>query len=83
MTKPFRLFLVAAVGLLLVTAANAQIREVEITGGRVSGVVTGGIAAFKGIPFAAPPVGDLRWKPPQPVNRWTAVKAATTLAHLS
>ena len=70
----------AATQLLAAVTAGAQIREVEVTGGRVSGVVTNEIAAFKGIPFAAPPVGDLRWKPPQPVNGWTGVKAAATFA---
>jgi para-nitrobenzyl esterase len=70
----------AATQLLAAVTAGAQIRDAEVTGGRVSGVVTNGIAAFKGIPFAAPPVGDFRWKPPQPVNKWTGVKAATTFA---
>jgi para-nitrobenzyl esterase len=48
-----------------------------------SGVIEGagadaaGIRAFKGIPFAAPPVGDLRWKGPQPVAPWQGVRAAT------
>jgi para-nitrobenzyl esterase len=63
---------------LIASPAQSQIREAAVTGGRVSGVVTNGIAAFKGIPFAAPPVGDLRWKAPQPVKAWTGVKAATT-----
>ena len=44
--------------------------------GPVTGVVTGDVAAYKGIPFAAPPVGDLRWRAPQPVKPWTAVLAA-------
>ena len=44
--------------------------------GPVTGVVAGDVAAYKGIPFAAPPVGDLRWKAPQPVKPWTAVRAA-------
>ena len=70
----------AATQLLAAVTAGAQIREADVTGGRVSGVVSNGIAAFKGIPFAAPPIGDFRWKPPQPVNRWTGVKAATTFA---
>ena len=60
--------------------AYAQIREAAVTGGRVSGVVANGIAAFKGIPFAAPPIGALRWKAPQPVKEWTGVKAASTFA---
>ena len=36
-----------------------------------------GILAFKGIPFAAPPVGDLRWRAPQPVTPWKGVRQAT------
>jgi para-nitrobenzyl esterase len=66
-----------AVSLWLAPAAGAQVRDVEVTGGKVSGVVSNGIASFKGIPFAAPPVGPLRWKAPQPVIPWTAVKQAT------
>src|SRR6185503_1919952 len=58
----------------------AQIAEATVTGGRVSGVVTNGIAAFKGIPFAAPTVGALRWKAPQPVGEWAGVKAAMAFA---
>ncbi len=51
-----------------------------IEGGMVVGVQTPtkGVIAYKGIPFAAPPVGDLRWKEPQPVVPWEGVKAADT-----
>lgn len=35
-----------------------------------------GVFAFKGIPFAQPPVGDLRWKPPQPHENWNGVRQA-------
>ena len=74
--------LVAAVMVqaLLVATTHAQVRDAAVTGGRVSGVVTNSIAAFKGIPFAAPPVGELRWKAPQPVQAWAGVKAMTTFA---
>ncbi len=65
---------------LLAATAHAQVREVVVTGGRVSGVVTNGITAFKGIPIAAPPVGALRWKAPQPVQSWTGIRAATSFA---
>jgi para-nitrobenzyl esterase len=57
--------------------AGAQVRDVEVTGGKASGVVANGIASFKGIPFAAPPIGALRWRAPQPVVPWTGVKQAT------
>jgi len=49
---------------------------VKVDGGIVSGTVnqSGDIHIFKGIPFAAPPVGNLRWKEPQPVVPWTGIK---------
>ena len=66
-----------AVMLWLAPAAGAQVRDADITGGRVSGVVANRVVSFKGIPFAAPPVGTLRWKAPQPVKPWTGVKQAS------
>jgi para-nitrobenzyl esterase len=49
---------------------------VKVDGGQVAGVEIDGVRVFKGIPFAAPPVSDLRWKPPQPVVPWTGVRKA-------
>jgi para-nitrobenzyl esterase len=49
---------------------------VTVDTGRVKGAVTNGVATFKGIPFAAPPVGALRWKAPQPPPHWKGVRAA-------
>jgi para-nitrobenzyl esterase len=44
---------------------------VQTAEGPVRGIVKDGVNEFLGIPYAAPPVGDLRWKPPQPVEHWT------------
>ena len=50
---------------------------VTVTGGRVRGTEAApGVVAFKGIPFAAPPVGELRWRPPAPVAAWDGVRDA-------
>jgi para-nitrobenzyl esterase len=66
------LFLISA----LAPLAFSQIQTAKVTGGEVQGVVTDGISIFKGIPFAAPPVGDLRWKAPAPVQAWTGIRKA-------
>jgi para-nitrobenzyl esterase len=50
---------------------------VKIDTGKLKGVTTDGVVSFKGIPFAAPPVGDLRWRPPQPAAPWTGVREAS------
>ena len=62
-------------------AALAQITQVKVTGGEVSGVAEGGISIFKGIPFAAPPAGDLRWKAPAPVKSWSGTRKADAFAN--
>lgn len=51
--------------------------EANVTGGTIKGELTDKLAIYKGIPFAAPPVGDLRWRPPQPVTPWNGVKQTT------
>jgi para-nitrobenzyl esterase len=52
---------------------SAQLSVIQTENGLVSGYKNGDINIFKGIPFAAPPVGDLRWKAPQPAKSWTGV----------
>jgi para-nitrobenzyl esterase len=58
------------------TTSFAQ--TVAVTGGQIRGaMLEKGGAVFKGIPFAAPPVGDLRWREPMPVIPWNGVRDAT------
>lgn len=75
--------LVAALALSLATAAAqaAPAGVVKIDSGRLQGVVKDGVEAFKGVPFAAPPVGDLRWRAPAPAPAWSGVRAATAYGH--
>lgn len=50
---------------------------VTVTGGQIRGrVLPPGVTAYKGVPFAAPPVGDLRWRAPKPVAAWQGVREA-------
>lgn len=53
---------------------------VKVKEGLIQGNVENGLAVFKGIPFAAPPVGELRWKAPQPAQSWSGVKEVTKFA---
>src|SRR5688572_25116818 len=67
----------AVVAAYAVTTPAAIPDPVTTASGKLSGVtLKSGVRAFKGIPFGAPPVGDLRWKEPQPVARWDGVRKA-------
>jgi para-nitrobenzyl esterase len=54
---------------------------VHLTAGALEGTLRGNIAVFEGVPFAMPPVGDLRWREPQPVASWPGVRDATQPSH--
>jgi para-nitrobenzyl esterase len=65
--------------ILLALPLAAAIREpIQVEGGLVSGTPgwAWGVRQYRGIPFAAPPVGNRRWRPPQPVIPWQGVRAA-------
>jgi para-nitrobenzyl esterase len=67
-------FAAAAVAFL---AAVANAAEVGVAGGLIRGeTLADGSAVYRGIPYAAPPTGSLRWKPPAPALKWTGVRDA-------
>lgn len=72
------LCLLAGVAAMGVSAAAQKTPPVvRVDSGQLQGAVNDGVVSYKGIPFAAPPVGKLRWRPPQPPARWTGVRQAT------
>ena len=63
--------------LMLIPPTASWADQVEVAGGAIEGTKTeSGIRLFKGIPFAAPPVGERRWKAPAPVEPWEGVRKA-------
>lgn len=65
-------------GLAFSTGAFTSDGNIPTEGGFVSGTLTDGVRIFRGIPFAAPPTGELRWKPPQPAAPWEGVRKCDT-----
>jgi para-nitrobenzyl esterase len=66
---------------LLTFLASAGLADTAKTAnGTVSGAVEDGIAVYRGIPFAASPIGNLRWRPPQPAAKWSGVRPAEKFA---
>jgi para-nitrobenzyl esterase len=76
----FHLMGVCAILLVASTAHAKDPLKVGTDGGKVQGTLSsdGQVRAFLGIPYAAPPVGPLRWKPPQPAAKWPGVRSATS-----
>jgi para-nitrobenzyl esterase len=85
-SRALRAVVCAAVAALTLTAGAASARTtgggpiVHIKGGAVQGVAVAGGYAFRGLPYAVPPTGDLRWRRPHPPASWTGVRDATSYA---
>ena len=74
-----RVGVLAGLSLLASMAASGATRErVTIDAGGLQGATADGVISFKGVPFAKPPLAQLRWKPPQPVGKWPGVRQATS-----
>jgi para-nitrobenzyl esterase len=65
---------------LVAGIALAHAAPVRTEGGLVEGTAKDGVQVYKGIPFAAPPLGALRWRPPAPVVPWNGVKKTAAFA---
>jgi para-nitrobenzyl esterase len=79
--KSFKILLLFFLGGLFFPCNAQSLSSIILTeGGKVQGTVENGIKVFKGIPFAAPPIDDLRWKAPQPVKPWEGVLKADKFA---
>jgi para-nitrobenzyl esterase len=64
----------------LVFSQATTASPVIIDTGRLEGTTTHGLVIYKGVPFAAPPVGELRWREPQPVQPWKGIRSANEFA---
>jgi para-nitrobenzyl esterase len=76
--------LMACLGLLPMQPGVAQHSTpvVDIEQGSIAGRVESGIEVYRGIPYAAPPVGDLRWRPPQPPRGWAGTREAVRFGYM-
>lgn len=72
--------LLCVVALALLGSSVSVATPVHIDGGLIEGVQENGITVFKGIPFAAPPIGSLRWRAPQAPAAWSGIRPANQFA---
>ncbi len=66
--------------LLLLLGSAGFAETVKVEGGLLQGPIEDGLQVSRGLPYAAPPIGDLRWRPPQPAPKWEGVRAADHFA---
>ncbi len=77
-TFPLATGLALSLGVLCASGLCAQ--TVRTDDGALAGARESGLSVYKGVPFAAPPVGDLRWRPPAPVVSWSGTRKANAFA---
>lgn len=82
----YRLLLTTAAAIALASPLAVSAQDVSgpviaTDRGKVRGTVADGVTSWKGIPFAAAPVGALRWRAPQPAPAWQGIRAADAYAH--
>jgi para-nitrobenzyl esterase len=80
MRSVMQIIRVLGVLVLAGSAGIASARPVAIDGGSIEGVAEPGLTVYRGVPFAAPPIGAQRWREPQPVKPWTGVRRAEAFA---
>src|SRR5436305_7059877 len=68
----------AALAFVSAGPASAAPVKAKVESGVLAGDAGDGVAVFRGVPFAAAPVGPLRWKPPSPVKPWSGERPAKT-----
>ncbi|HEX2395570.1 MAG TPA: carboxylesterase family protein [Bacteroidales bacterium] len=78
--KKKRYFITVFILFFAVITIAQQPAAVRVEEGLLQGIHENGLMVYKGIPFAAPPVGDLRWRAPQPAEKWEGIKPADKFA---
>src|SRR6185369_5066997 len=76
MNKHYVLLLLSLAITTVINAQTASLLQVKVANGILEGTNESGLRVFRGVPFAAPPVGEFRWREPQPVKNWNGVRKA-------
>ena len=76
-SRVIKIMLFSLAALTVASVAQQTSPLVKLDTGQVQGVASDGVVSYKGIPFAAPPVGELRWRPPQPAASWAGIRQAS------
>ncbi|MDM8161529.1 carboxylesterase family protein [Labilibaculum sp. K2S] len=78
--RTIKFFASLFVMVITVSCTTLEPDQIKVEEGILQGTIVNGLTIFKGIPFAKPPVGELRWKAPQPAEKWEGIKQAIEFA---